>query len=89
MKTQLTVFSHEVDALVRQHEGDAYQAIVDQLEKPILAAALIANNCNQTKTAITLGLNRGTLRKKIKKHGLFGKNRRELVSILFMPTKAA
>lgn len=88
MKSQLTVFAHEVDALVRQHEGDAYQAIVDQLEKPMIAAALIANGCNQTKTAIALGLNRGTLRKKIIKHGLFGKNRRELSNIL-LPAKAA
>lgn len=66
----LTINVDEVEKLVEKYKGDAYRKIVEQLERHILSAALIRNYGNQTKTAEQLGLNRGTLRKKMAAHGI-------------------
>lgn len=50
-----------------------YRKIIKQIEKPLYAAALFLNRGNQTKTAISLGVSRGTLRTKIKDYGLHTK----------------
>ena len=47
-----------------------YQRIMDEIEKPLLYAALAATNGNQIKTADLLGLNRNTVRKKIRDLGI-------------------
>ncbi|MCF6326683.1 MAG: nitrogen regulation protein NR(I) [Devosiaceae bacterium] len=47
-----------------------YQDIVAQVEVPLISRALNACNGNQIKAAMLLGLNRNTLRKKIKTHGI-------------------
>jgi len=43
-----------------------YDRIVEEVERPLLVAALVATKGNQIKAAKLLGLNRNTLRKKIK-----------------------
>jgi two-component system, NtrC family, nitrogen regulation response regulator GlnG len=47
-----------------------HQRILDEIEKPLLYAALAATNGNQIKTADLLGLNRNTVRKKIRDLGI-------------------
>ncbi|MCT8090692.1 protein ninH [Acinetobacter sp. C_4_1] len=62
-----TLFSAEFfDA----NKGTAYHKALAQFEKPLLKEVLIRCHGNQTKAAEILGLNRGTLRKKLIQHGL-------------------
>jgi Fis family transcriptional regulator len=55
--------------------GDAsvtnlYELVLHEIEAPLLKAVLRHTGSNQSKASIMLGLNRGTLRKKLKQHGL-------------------
>ena len=50
--------------------GGLYQLLVQEVELPMLEVVLRECNFNQTRAAHILGLNRGTLRKKLKEHGL-------------------
>jgi DNA-binding protein Fis len=47
-----------------------YEMVLAEIELPLLEAALQKTRGNQTKTAILLGLSRGTLRKKLKQYNL-------------------
>lgn len=70
--------SETVEQVVRQYfaqlEGELptqlYDLILTQVEKPLLSVVLEFANGNQSKSAEILGLNRGTLRKKLKAHAL-------------------
>ncbi len=42
-----------------------YNVVLEQVEKPLFELALRAYNGNQVKTALMLGINRNTLKKKI------------------------
>lgn len=62
--------SKELAEVILNNKGDAYQAIVRLVEKPMLEEILIMYRGNQTKAATALGMNRGTLRKRMKLHGM-------------------
>lgn len=47
-----------------------YQLVLHEVEAPLLKAVLRHTGSNQSKTSTMLGVNRGTLRKKLKQHGL-------------------
>lgn len=47
---------------------DLYGMILDQVEPPLLKATLKYCEGNQSRAAAILGLNRATLRKKIRQH---------------------
>lgn len=47
-----------------------YELFLAELEKPLIEATLRHTRGNQSRTANMLGLNRGTLRSKMKKYGL-------------------
>ena len=49
---------------------DLYQLVLKEVEAPLLAAVMNYTGDNQSKTAEMLGLNRGTLRKKLKEYDL-------------------
>ena len=49
---------------------DLYALILQEVEAPLLQVVLEQTRGNQTKCAQVLGLNRGTLRKKLKTYGL-------------------
>jgi len=49
---------------------DLYQFVLAQVERPLLEAVLRHTRGNQSKAATLLGLNRGTLRKKLKQHDI-------------------
>jgi Fis family transcriptional regulator len=53
------------------HEPDSlYRMVIEEVERPMLECIMNYSGGNQTKAARYLGLNRGTLRKKLKLHGL-------------------
>ncbi len=47
-----------------------YEMVVSEVERPLLESVMRQVCGNQTRAADMLGLNRGTLRKKLKQHGL-------------------
>ncbi|MBB5319823.1 DNA-binding transcriptional regulator Fis [Marinobacter oulmenensis] len=49
---------------------DVYQLVLSEVEAPLLEQVMKYTRNNQTKASTMLGLNRGTLRKKLKQHGL-------------------
>ena len=53
-----------------QDVTDVYQMVLSEVEAPLLETVMAYVKGNQTKAAILLGLNRGTLRKKLKQYGL-------------------
>ena len=67
-----------VRASVRQYLGeldgqpstDVYQMVLAEIEAPLLEEIMAYTRNNQTKASIMLGLNRGTLRKKLKQYKL-------------------
>lgn len=59
-------FSH----LEGQHVTDVYDMVLQEVEAPLLEAVLKYTRNNQTRASSVLGLNRGTLRKKLKRYGL-------------------
>jgi len=53
-----------------QEVTDVYQMVLSEVEAPLLETVMEYTRGNQTKASILLGLNRGTLRKKLKQYGL-------------------
>lgn len=54
----------------QQHEQQVelnglYNVVMEQVERPLIEIALKAYNGNQVRTALMLGINRNTLKKKI------------------------
>jgi Fis family transcriptional regulator len=50
--------------------ADLYQMVLQEMEQPLLEAVLHYTRGNQSKAAAMLGLNRGTLRKKLKQYDI-------------------
>lgn len=63
-----------LDTYFEQMDGqlpsDLYAMVINEVEGPLLAYVMAQVNHNQCKAAEMLGLNRGTLRKKLKFHQL-------------------
>ena len=53
--------------------GDLYQLVIGEVERPLFRAVLMYTNGNQSEAAEILGINRGTLRKKLKDYKLQGR----------------
>ena len=53
--------------------GDLYQLVIGEVEKPLFRAVLRYTNGNQSEAAEVLGINRGTLRTKLKDYKLQGR----------------
>ncbi|MEC7816594.1 MAG: DNA-binding transcriptional regulator Fis [Pseudomonadota bacterium] len=49
---------------------EVYQLVLSEVEAPLLEQVMKHTRNNQTKASTMLGLNRGTLRKKLKQYGL-------------------
>lgn len=53
------------------HEAsDIYQMVLTEVEAPLLEVVLEYTRHNQSRAAEVLGVNRGTLRKKLKQYGM-------------------
>ncbi|WP_348760648.1 helix-turn-helix domain-containing protein [uncultured Salinisphaera sp.] len=50
--------------------NDLYRMILEQVERPLFERVLAYNGGNQSRTAAMLGINRGTLRKKLRAYNL-------------------
>jgi len=50
--------------------SDVYELVLSEVEPPLLEHVMRFTRQNQTRASEILGLNRGTLRKKLKKYGL-------------------
>lgn len=50
--------------------GDLYQLVIGEVEKPLFSAVLQYTNGNQSEAAEILGINRGTLRKKLRSYNI-------------------
>lgn len=74
---QLAPIHVHIEQVLRQYfteldgemPSNLYELILTEVEKPLLTVALEQTRGNQTRCAHMLGLNRGTLRKKMKTHG--------------------
>ncbi len=53
--------------------GDLYELVIGEVEKPLFRAVLSYTKGNQSEAAAILGINRGTLRKKLKTYKLQGR----------------
>lgn len=50
--------------------GELYQLMLGEVERPLLEKVMQHTKGNQTHASQLLGINRGTLRKKLKQYGL-------------------
>ena len=62
--------SHFLDTLDGEPCSELYDMVLHQVEEPLFRAVLDYTKHNQSHAAAMLGLNRGTLRKKLRQHGL-------------------
>ena len=73
-KTLSTMTGEAVNGYFRKlngHKpGDLYQLVLGEVEKPLFKAVLDYTNGNQSEAAEILGINRGTLRKKLRIYNL-------------------
>lgn len=53
-----------------QDVNDLYELVLSEVEHPMLDMVMQYTRGNQTRAANMLGINRGTLRKKLKKYGM-------------------
>ena len=51
-----------------QHPSNLYKMVLDEVEAPLLEWVMRFTRHNQSKAAEILGINRNTLRKKLKQH---------------------
>lgn len=75
---QISQLTHAVKHSIRRYlyeldgsmPNDMYNMVLKQIEQPLLEAVLEHTKGNQSKAAEYLGLNRGTLRKKLRTYNL-------------------
>ena len=53
-----------------QDVNDLYELVLSGLERPLLEEVMKYTRGNQTRAANLMGINRGTLRKKLKQYGM-------------------
>lgn len=58
------------DAFEEDQPSNLYQLVMGQVERPLLARVLERCDHNQSRAAACLGINRSTLRKKLRDHDL-------------------
>jgi Fis family transcriptional regulator len=62
--------AHFLSTLDGEACSDLYDMVLHQVEEPLLRAVLDYTQQNQSHASAMLGLNRGTLRKKLRQYGL-------------------
>lgn len=67
VKSAVRAYLQELDG---QMSTDVYQMVLAEMEAPLLEEIMAYTRNNQTKASLMLGLNRGTLRKKLKQYDL-------------------
>lgn len=59
-----------LDDLDGETPCNLYDKVISEIERPLLSTVMSHCENNQSKAASCLGINRGTLRKKLKQHQL-------------------
>jgi Fis family transcriptional regulator len=67
VQESLLIYFHN---LGDQTPSNLYELVLSEVEPPLLEVVMQVTHGNQTKAAAILGLNRGTLRKKLRQYGL-------------------
>lgn len=67
-KSVISALTQYLDDLDGEDPNDLYDKVISEIEKPLLATVMDHYDNNQSKAASCLGINRGTLRKKLKQH---------------------
>ena len=67
VKRAVTNFFAQLDG---QEAQEVYEMVLSEVEAPLLDIIMQHTRGNQTRAANMLGINRGTLRKKLKKYGM-------------------
>lgn len=67
VQQSMTSYFKQLDG---QPVTDVYQMVMSEIEAPLFESVMHYTKDNQTKASELLGLNRGTLRKKLKQYGL-------------------
>lgn len=57
-----------LDGINENEPSNVYRLVIDEVEKPLLDAMMKYTNGNQSKAAKYLGINRATLRTKLKRY---------------------
>ena len=70
MNTSETNITGLNDSLYKEKQGILYKYVLETIEKPLIEHALERTYGNQLKAAKILGINRNTIRTKIKKLGI-------------------
>ena len=65
---------HFLETLDGESCSELYGMVLHQVEEPLFKAVLDYTQYNQSHAAAMLGLNRGTLRKKLRQHGLLAES---------------
>ncbi|MQZ31088.1 protein ninH [Acinetobacter haemolyticus] len=60
----------QVRQVLETENNNVHAQVMSLLEKPLFQLTLIKTRGNQTKAAEILGINRGTFRKRLRKHNL-------------------
>lgn len=63
----LTDYFEKVD---HENISELYELVLSEVEAPLLETVMRHTRSNQSKASVMLGLNRGTLRKKLKKYDM-------------------
>ena len=67
VESALNLYFEDMDG---HDPSDLYELVLSQVEKPVLEVVLKQTQGNITRSAEILGINRATLRKKLKKYAL-------------------
>lgn len=67
VRTSLVQYLKDLDG---NHPGNLYDMVLRQVEEPLLQIVMDYVDGNQSKAAECLGINRGTLRKKLQTYNL-------------------
>lgn len=59
-----------VRSIIESKNDNLFAEVMHVFEKPLIEELLLQERGNQTRVALRLGLNRGTLRKKLHLHGI-------------------
>lgn len=62
--------NHYFKSLNGDRPGDLYELVLGEVEEPLFKAVMDYTHGNQSRAAGILGINRGTLRKKLKTYSL-------------------
>jgi len=67
MRSSLEAYFSDLDG---QAVTGVYEMVINEVERPLLKTVLERTRGNQSEAARVLGINRATLRKKLRHHGL-------------------